>query len=191
MNFKQLFSIPNLLCYFRIGMIPVFAYTYLQAETSANYLLSALILGIMEFTDFLDGFIARKYHMVTEAGKIIDPIADKLLQLTLLLLIVIRNPFAAVVLILFLIKEASMAVCGLVSIKRKCRLDGALWCGKVSTAVFYICMALLILFPGTDHTVANILLCITAAFLLYSFIIYMKTYYHMLKKEKDSLPDHP
>ena len=129
--------------------------------------------------------------MVTEAGKIIDPIADKLLQLTLLLLIIIRNPFAAVVLILFLIKEASMAVCGLVSIKRKCRLDGALWCGKVSTAVFYICMALLILFPGTDHTVANILLCITAAFLLYSFIIYMKTYYHMLKKEKDSLPDHP
>ena len=76
MNFKQLFSIPNLLCYFRIGMIPVFAYTYLQAETSADYLLSALILGIMEFTDFLDGFIARKYHMVTEAGKIIDPIAD-------------------------------------------------------------------------------------------------------------------
>lgn len=124
MNFKQLFSIPNLLCYFRIGMIPVFAYTYLQAETSADYLSSALILGIMEFTDFLDGFIARKYHMVTEAGKIIDPIADKLLQLTLLLLIVIRNPFAAVVLILFLIKEASMAVCGLVSIKRKCRLDG-------------------------------------------------------------------
>ena len=97
MNFKQLFSIPNLLCYFRIGMIPVFAYTYLQAETSADYLSSALILGIMEFTDFLDGFIARKYHMVTEAGKIIDPIADKLLQLTLLLLIVIRNPFAAVV----------------------------------------------------------------------------------------------
>ena len=77
MNFKQLFSIPNLLCYFRIGMIPVFAYTYLQAETSADYLSSALILGIMEFTDFLDGFIARKYHMVTEAGKIIDPIADK------------------------------------------------------------------------------------------------------------------
>ena len=172
-------------------MIPVFAYTYLQAETSADYLLSALILGIMEFTDFLDGFIARKYHMVTEAGKIIDPIADKLLQLTLLLLIVIRNPFAAVVLILFLIKEASMAVCGLVSIKRKCRLDGALWCGKVSTTVFYICMVLLILFPRIDHTVANILLCITAAFLLYSFIIYMKTYYHMLKKEKDSLPDHP
>ena len=44
MNFKQLFSIPNLLCYFRIGMIPVFAYTYLQAETSADYLSSALIL---------------------------------------------------------------------------------------------------------------------------------------------------
>ena len=77
MNFKQLFSFPNLLCYFRIGMIPVFAYTYLQAETSADYLSSALILGIMEFTDFLDGFIARKYHMVTEAGKSIDPIADK------------------------------------------------------------------------------------------------------------------
>lgn len=183
MKFRQLFSIPNLLCYFRILLIPFFAYSYLHAQTSADYLGTALILAVMECSDFLDGFIARRFHMVTDLGKIIDPIADKLLQLTLLLLIVIRHPFASLVLILFLIKEASMAVCGLVSIKRKCRLDGALWCGKVSTTVFYVCMVLLILFPGIDSVWANILLCVTAGFLLYSFIIYMKTYYHMLRKD--------
>ena len=86
-------------------------------------------------------------------------------------------------LVLFLIKETSMTICGLVSIRKKCRLDGALWCGKVATTVFYICMVLLILFPSIGQLLADILLLVTAAFLIYSFIVYMKTYYQMLKKE--------
>ena len=169
MKFRQLFAIPNLLCYLRIALIPYFVVTYLHAQEAIDYLYTALILAVMEITDFLDGFIARRYHMVTEIGKIIDPIADKLLQLTLL--------------VLCLIKETSMTICGLVSIRKKCRLDGALWCGKVATTVFYICMVLLILFPSIGQPLADILLLVTAAFLIYSFIVYMKTYYQMLKKE--------
>ena len=84
MKFRQLFAIPNLLCYLRIALIPYFVVTYLHAQEAIDYLYTALILAVMEITDFLDGFIARRYHMVTEIGKIIDPIADKLLQLTLL-----------------------------------------------------------------------------------------------------------
>ena len=169
MKFRQLFAIPNLLCYLRIALIPYFVVTYLHAQEAIDYLYTALILAVMEITDFLDGFIARRYHMVTEIGKIIDPIADKLLQLTLL--------------VLFLIKETSMTICGLVSIRKKCRLDGALWCGKVATIVFYICMVLLILFPSIGQPLADILLLVTAAFLIYSFIVYMKTYHQMLKKD--------
>ena len=183
MKFKQLFAIPNLLCYLRIALIPYFVVTYLHAQEAIDYLYTALILAVMEITDFLDGFIARRYHMVTEIGKIIDPIADKLLQLTLLVLLIYQYPLAVGVLVLFLIKETSMTICGLVSIRKKCRLDGALWCGKVATTVFYICMVLLILFPSIGQLLADILLLVTAAFLIYSFIVYMKTYYQMLKKE--------
>lgn len=182
MKLKQFFSIPNLLCYVRIALIPYFIYTYLHAEQTIDYLFTACILAVMEITDFLDGFIARHYNMVTEAGKIIDPIADKLLQLTLLILLVYHYPLAAIVLILFLIKETGMTICGLLSIHKKCKLDGALWCGKVSTTVFYLCMVILILFPSIQQAFANILLTVTAAFLFYSFVIYMKTYYQMLKK---------
>ena len=177
MKFRQLFALPNLLCYLRIALIPYFVVTYLHAQEAIDYLYTALILAVMEITDFLDGFIARRYHMVTEIGKIIDPIADKLLQLTLLVLLIYQYPLAVGVLVLFLIKETSMTICGLVSIRKKCRLDGALWCGKV------ICMVLLILFPSIGQPLADILLLVTAAFLIYSFIVYMKTYYQMLKKE--------
>lgn len=181
-KFKQLFAIPNVLCYIRIALIPYFITNYLHAEKAIDYLFSALILAFMEITDFLDGYIARKYHMITEIGKIIDPIADKLLQLSLLVLLLYHYPLAVFVLILFLIKETSMTICGLLSIHKKCRLDGALWCGKVSTTVFYLCMVTLILFPTIQRSFANVLLLTTAAFLLYSFIIYMRTYHQMLKR---------
>lgn len=182
MKLKQLFTIPNLLCYLRIAAIPYFIYIYVHASEPLDYLYTAFILAGMEITDFLDGFIARRYHMISEWGKILDPIADKLLQLTLLVLLVYQYPFAVLVLLLFLVKEASMAICGIVSIRKKCRLQGALWCGKVSTTVFYICMIVLILFPGIDPLAADVLLCITTAFLIYSFVVYMRTYYAMLKK---------
>ncbi|MFR9254264.1 MAG: CDP-alcohol phosphatidyltransferase family protein [Merdibacter sp.] len=177
MKFRQLFAIPNLLCYLRIALIPYFVVTYLHAQEAIDYLYTALILAVMEITDFLDGFIARRYHMVTEIGKIIDPIADKLLQLTLLVLLIYQYPLAVGVLVLFLIKETSMTICGLVSIRKNAGWM-ALWCGKVATTVFYICMVLLILFP-ISQPLADILLLVTAAFLIYSFIVYMKTYYQM------------
>lgn len=182
MKLKQLFTIPNLLCYLRIAAIPYFIYVYAHASEPLDYFYTALILAGMEITDFLDGFIARRFHMVSEWGKILDPIADKLLQLTLLVLLLYQYPLAVLVLLLFLVKEASMAVCGIVSIRKKCRLQGALWCGKVSTTVFYICMIVLILFPSVDPLAADVLLCVTAAFLIYSFVVYMRTYYAMLKK---------
>ena len=72
----------------------IFAYTYLHADRMTDYLYAAFLLAVMEITDFLDGFIARRYHMITDVGKIIDPIADKLLQLTLLVPSVVSLSFS-------------------------------------------------------------------------------------------------
>ncbi len=77
---KEYFSIPNLMGYFRILMIPVFLYLYGKANSKREYLWAFLVLGISLLTDFFDGKIARKYHMVTDFGKALDPVADKLTQ---------------------------------------------------------------------------------------------------------------
>ena len=77
---KEIFSIPNILCYFRIGLVPIFLYTYFTAEGSEGHMISAGILILSSLSDFFDGFIARKYDMITELGKLIDPVADKLTQ---------------------------------------------------------------------------------------------------------------
>ena len=77
---KQLLSIPNLMGYFRILLIPVIVWRYVTAETVTDYYIAAVIIGISGITDFLDGFVARRFHMITKVGKALDPIADKLTQ---------------------------------------------------------------------------------------------------------------
>ena len=80
---KDIFSIPNLLSLFRLLLIPVYATLYLNATQRYQYLLAGVILAVSCLTDMIDGKIARKYNMITTLGKILDPLADKLTQLTL------------------------------------------------------------------------------------------------------------
>ena len=82
-NKENLFNIPNCLCYFRILLIPIFLYVYFGSEFEYHFIVAAFVLVLSGISDFLDGFIARKYDMVTDFGKLIDPIADKLTQFTI------------------------------------------------------------------------------------------------------------
>ena len=72
-------NIPNRLTLIRIIMIPLFVAVYFIAALPYNYLIAAIIFALAAFTDFLDGYIARKYNLVTDLGKFLDPIADKVL----------------------------------------------------------------------------------------------------------------
>lgn len=75
---KEIFTIPNLLSLFRLLLIPVYVTIYLNATTMEHYFLSAAILAVSCLTDMIDGKIARKFHMISNLGKILDPVADKL-----------------------------------------------------------------------------------------------------------------
>ena len=85
---KEIRTIPNLLSLFRVVLLPF--YLYLVAQHS--FYLAGVIIAISGLTDFLDGFIARRYGMVTDLGKVLDPVADKLTQVTILLCLSIRFP---------------------------------------------------------------------------------------------------
>ena len=75
---KELFTIPNLMGYFRILLIPIFMYIYLNAQSVTDTCRALFILILSGITDFFDGIAARKLHQVTQLGKALDPVADKL-----------------------------------------------------------------------------------------------------------------
>ena len=102
---KEIFSIPNLMGYFRILLIPVFCYTYIAKE---KYLLAAGIVLLSGLTDLFDGLVARKFNMVTELGKALDPIADKLTHAALAVCLAVRYPSMWALIGLMAIKEGYM-----------------------------------------------------------------------------------
>ena len=78
---KEVFTIPNLLSLFRLALIPVYAHIYLGATERRQFLIAGLILAISCLTDLIDGKIARKFNMISDFGKALDPVADKLTQI--------------------------------------------------------------------------------------------------------------
>ena len=77
---REYFSIPNLMGYLRIVLVPVYLWVYLTAQNSRDYYLAAGIMLVSFLTDLLDGQVARRFNMITEFGKVLDPVADKLTQ---------------------------------------------------------------------------------------------------------------
>lgn len=181
---KDLYSIPNILCYIRFLLIPVFVVTYIRASDPKGYIQAATVVFLSGLTDFLDGFIARKFNMITELGKLIDPLADKLTQASLIFVLVVKVRWMFLLLILFVIMQLFLLVAGLVMLKKGTKLNGAKWFGKVSTTVFYATMLGLVAIPTLSQKVTNGLLLVCGAFLLLSFLMYINEYvlmYHSLK----------
>ncbi len=102
---KDILNIPNMLSLFRLALIPVYMYIYLNAEDASEYALAGAILAVSCLTDMVDGKIARKYNMITPLGKLLDPIADKFTQLILTICLSLKYPVMRPVLVLFLVKE--------------------------------------------------------------------------------------
>lgn len=177
------FTIPNILGYVRLLLIPLFVYLYLNAGSTKDYYAAAGVILISGLTDFVDGYVARKYNQITELGKFLDPLADKLTQGAIILTLMFRIKWMNLLVILFAIKEIFMAVNGAVLLVKKGRkLDGAMWYGKVSTAVLYASMFILILFPMLSNFWVNTLMAITAFFLTLSFVMYIPVFVKMYKE---------
>lgn len=170
---QQIFTIPNILSYIRIFLIPFIIWKYFEAESVNDYRIVAVIVAISGITDMLDGLIARKFNMITELGKALDPIADKLTHIALVICLSVRYPWMLSFLLLVLIKESFMGITGIVLIhKKQTKLDGAKWYGKLSTAVFDFFMVILILFPSIPENDAKFMIIISAVLMIASFIGY-------------------
>lgn len=190
---KEAFSIPNILSYFRILLVPVFVWAYYSAVTAQSnfyYIVAAVVIGVSGLTDFLDGQIARRCNMITEWGKFIDPVADKLTQGALVIcMAVLRYPLMWILVGLFVLKEGFLSVAGIVLLRNGKKLNGALWYGKICTATFYACVLILLVFTKIDELAANVIILVCGSLMAFALVMYANVYskiWHDLKH-----PDEP
>lgn len=176
---KELFSIPNLMSYFRILLIPVFCWLYITAESDQDYLMAALVVLISSLTDLFDGKIARRFNMITQWGKILDPVADKLSHAALAICLATRYPLMWVLILLMAVKEGFMGIMGLIFLKKGKMLDGAMWFGKVCTTVLFVGLMILFLFLHLPLAAANGIIIFMMAVMIITLFLYIPVFHRM------------
>lgn len=182
MRKRVYFNIPNLLGYLRLILIPVFLMLYTRAETDAEYVVAFLVLAISFLTDFVDGKIARKFDMITDFGKALDPVADKLTQGALAVAITYRYPLMLYFLILFVIKEVYMGVMGLCLIRKGRGVNGAQMYGKICTAGIDLFCFVLLLFPDIPYHIGSVLIVCMILMVIVSWMLYIKFHVSLWKE---------
>ncbi len=168
-NADRILTIPNILSFFRICLIPVIVWLYVYKK---EYTWTACVLILSGVTDMVDGFIARRFNMISNVGKVLDPIADKLTQAVMLICLFTRFPMMIVPLILMLVRELFMGVTGLLIIKKTGNVLGACWHGKVATCLLYVMMILHVFWydipvMASDFAIAVCTLMVAVSFGLY------------------------
>ena len=133
--------VPNILTIIRFLLIPVI----ILVAIPKNYIATIIILTISGITDILDGFIARKFNFISDFGKLMDPLADKATQVTILTIFTIQKIIPLWIIIIVLLKEFLM-VSGASFLYGKELVVSSKWYGKLSTVLFYMAIVALYLF---------------------------------------------
>lgn len=196
-NMKDLFkgwnTIPNWLSFIRIALIPVFAVLFVQG----HQLVAVIIMIIAALTDLFDGKIARKFNQVSNLGKLLDPIADKLSQMAIVIVLLYSywdNPIKYLF-FFFIVKEVVMILGGVLLLSKGMRPTAAEIWGKVATNVFYIAMIFVLAFGKngalcdvTGFTLPDvvtwILVILSALSALISLLGYAPGFIRQLKENK-------
>lgn len=179
---KEILTIPNLLSLFRLILIPVYVGIYLNAHETSDYFIAAMILAVSCLTDLIDGKIARHFNMISTLGKILDPLADKATQFTLILCLAVKHPILWYLVGLFVVKESFQLIAGGINLKRGRMLKGALLSGKICTTVLFVSLILMVMIPGLSTNTVNIITIIDIVFMSISFGNYLFTYFRRENK---------
>lgn len=143
LNVTWKWTVPNALSLLRILLVPVFVVLYVSEGVSDIWAFGVLLLS--GITDLLDGFIARRFNQITECGQLLDPVSDKLTQVAVAVALTTRYAELLPLAIICLVKEGSLAIGSVFMLRKGYTVKAAQWYGKLSTAVFYGCMLILVL----------------------------------------------
>lgn len=186
-------TIPNWLSFIRIALIPVFAVLFVQG----HQLVAVIVMICAALTDLFDGKIARKFNQVSNLGKILDPIADKLSQMAIVIVLLYtywENPIKYLF-FFFIVKEVLMLLGYALLLSKGMRPTAAEIWGKVATNVFYIAMIIILAF-GENGALCNVthftlpsvvtwvLVALSAVSALVSLLGYVPGFLKQLKENK-------
>ncbi len=168
-NENKILTIPNALSLFRLCLIPVFIWLYIGVQ---NYAWAAAILVLSGLTDLVDGIIARRFGSISNFGKILDPIADKLTQGVVLFCLILRFPLMLIPFTILILKEIFVGITGALVIRKTGKVYGANWHGKVATWLLYIMMIVHVIWHGLPASFSNLFIAISAIVMIISFVLY-------------------
>lgn len=159
----KVWTVPNFMSMFRLLLVPFIIWAYVGLKSP---ILTIVLLAVSALTDVFDGIIARKFDMVSDLGKALDPFADKITQVTVVLCLAFSYPMLWFLLGLCVFRETCMGILGYITIRKTNRVPYAHWYGKVSTVVLYASALSLLIFPKMPFWLSTgiIVLCMICVF---------------------------
>ncbi|ABP67591.1 CDP-diacylglycerol--glycerol-3-phosphate 3-phosphatidyltransferase [Caldicellulosiruptor saccharolyticus DSM 8903] len=174
-------NLPNVLTILRFFLIPLFVLAFFSS-LRYNYLIAIGVFLLSGLTDVLDGFIARRCNMVTEFGKLFDPLADKLMILTVLWCLAYKGYIPSIIFYIVLFKELFMIVGSVILYGKIKIVVSANIYGKIATVLFYIAIISLLL----NMKISLYILVIAVVFAIFALIVYTVKYLSEYKKLKST-----
>lgn len=185
-NKADIFTVPNILTYLRIVLIAPFVAFFLMEE----YGYAVVCIVLSGLSDCFDGLLARKLNQVTDLGKILDPIADKLTLIAVMICMVVYAPNVMPILIVLIIKDFAMLLGGCNLLKMGIAPPAAEWYGKVATIVFYFSVSIIVFLKAVidfeSLTLDIILLSLTSVMMVYALYRYAKTYRRLVREYREN-----
>lgn len=180
---KKILTIPNLLSLLRLAMIPLLVWLYVSQQ---KYGWTAFVLLLSGLTDIVDGQIARRCNMVSDFGKFLDPIADKLTQLAMLACLMTRFPMMKIPLVLLLFKEIISGLMGVFAARKTGVVFSSEWHGKTTTVLLYLTITLHLLWINIPIYVTSGLTTLCTMMMLVSGILYLIRSIKLFRSNCDS-----
>ena len=177
---------PNILSFFRLCLIPIIVWLYCFKK---DYLWTAIVLLISGFTDITDGFIARKFNMISDFGKVFDPVADKLTQIAMMFCLVTRFPLMLIPFAILVAKESLAAIMNMLTLKKAGFVVAAVWHGKLNTVMLYSTIFIHIVWFNIPSVVSKVLIAVCVAVMLISSVLYTKSDLKAIKEQKNKSAD--
>ncbi len=178
---KNIFTIPNIISMFRLALVPLFVITYFNESESNYYFWSIIIVVISGISDVIDGFIARHFNMVSDFGKVLDPIADKLTQVVVILSLAIKHPTIFPMFAVLFIKELLTLLVAVQLLSKGTKPISSKWFGKLSTVVIFVTMFYTIIVD--IYQVSEIPLYILIVLSIVCMIISIGGYFKLFSKQ--------
>lgn len=191
---SAIWTIPNIISVIRIILVGLFCVFYLTDRPNIAF----FILISSGFSDLLDGYIARKYNQVSDFGKVLDPVADKLFQMSTIFCFWLMHKIELWILFLLIAKELFMAVGGMVFYRKEKTVIAAKWYGKLASVLFFAAFMVVMVFscfPIVDDAlcrkITSVLFLVCLGFSFFAGINYVLTAVEVHKKSKQTQAELP